>query len=847
MMPGAAEPRPEPRATTVLRQLLVAALRPRVVAHAHGGGDDAHGSSSAGRHRAHPLRPHAVAPSPLVALGAGARHLEQARVGGKARSLAWLAAQGVPVPVAVAVPAEVAARVASGDPLATELLASALRRWLDPAATYAVRSSADGEDGELHSFAGQFQSRLAVPADGVLDAVRDVAAPDADRVATYAQRTGVTAPARIAVVVQEMVDAVASGIAFSRNPVTGLDEVVVEAIPGRGDALAADGVTPDRWIRRWGAFTEAPRDPRVEAELVEAVARETVRLAAADSRPIDVEWASDGTTTWWLQARPMTGLDGLRVYSRRIARDVLPGVIKPLVWSVNVPLVNAAWLEVLEELVGPIDVRPEDLARSLGYRAYFDMTTIGSVFETLGMPRDSLELLLGLPRGPEAPRFRPGAGATRHVPRMLRFGARFLRRGRWARAELRALWDARAVLAAEEPSGLDGAGLLRRLDAIEALGRRAAYANIVVPLTMLAYDRALATQLRSAGVDPATVDPAAERGDRATWSPAAALDALAAVAAGLPHDARRALAERRTAAIRERDDLSTFGTALDIYLARFGHLSDSSNDLSLPAWSEDPDHVVDLALAHRARSDELPATTGPTLGEVLARVPMARRPLVRRLWRRAGAFRVYRDAVGGTWARVYGLFRPTFLVIGTRLAERGALDARDDVFYLATGEVRALLSGATPAAGDPRSLVAHRRSEVAEAAAWVVPEIVYGDAFVARRPSQAGGVSFTGIPTSRGSVRGTARIVRGTSDFGRVSPGDVIVVPFSDVAWTPLFARAGGVVAEAGGMLSHSSVVAREYGIPCIVSVPEACSRIPDGATVVLDGMNGTVEIEAPG
>ena len=133
------------------------------------------------------------------------------------------------------------------------------------------------------------------------------------------------------------------------------------------------------------------------------VARETSRLATAFGHPVDLEWAHDGTTLWWVAARPMTGLEGLRVYSNRIAREVLPGVVKPLVWSVNVPIVNAAWIDLLVELVGPLDVRPEDLARSFGYRAYFDMTTLGDVFAALGMPRDALELLLGLAQGPGGP------------------------------------------------------------------------------------------------------------------------------------------------------------------------------------------------------------------------------------------------------------------------------------------------------------------------------------------------------------------------------------------------------------------------------------------------------------
>lgn len=829
---------------TQLRSRLIAVLRPTTVVLAHHGEHDGQPAAPAPR-PPHAARPHAVVASPLVPLGPGGRPPDRTRVGAKAASLAWLASHGAPVPVAVAVPADVAARVAAGDTLATELLAGALRRWLDPGAPYAVRSSAEGEDGELRSFAGQLESRLDVPADGVLAAVREVAAPDRERVAAYAARSGVAVPGHVAVVIQEMVLATSAGIAFSRNPLTGLDEVVVEAVPGRGESLAGDGVTPDRWIRRWGAFTESPAEPRVAGAVVEAVAKETVRLAHAYGRPVDLEWAHDGATTWWLQARPMTGIDGLRVYSNRIARDVLPGVIKPLVWSVNIPLVNAAWIDVLEELVGPLGVRPEDLARPFGYRAYFDMTTIGAVFEALGMPRDSLELLLGLPKGPEAPRFRPGAEAFRHLPRVVVAGRHTLRRGRWARREIDELGRAQATLAAEEPATLDDQALLQRIDTITGFARRAAYANIVVPLAMHAYDRGLALQLRAAGIDPAGVDPAVDRADRTAWSPTAALDALAAVARDLPPDAAAALAGRGAVALAERPDLAAFRAVFDGFLARFGHLSESGNDLSVSTWREDPDAMVAMVLAHPDRQgDAGSATAGIDLAIVLRRVPRLRRPLVRMLWRRAGAFRVYRDAVGATWTRTYGLFRGTFLALGARLVERGLLDAPDDVFYLSVDEARALVRGATPDAGEARGLVSRRRSEVDEAANLIVPEVVYGDAFVARATTAHLRATLTGIPTSRGSVRGPARVVRGAADFGRVLPGDIIVIPFSDVAWTPLFARAAGVVAEAGGILSHASIVAREYGIPCIVSVHGACAAIPDGATVVVDGMAGTVLVE---
>ena len=855
-------PRPE------LRRRIEGLARPRVVAAAHGGDHDDHGT---------PPRPAVVRPVDAAhvrpgpaggADGCGTRRARRRAAGARdtprrpsigaasaPRLRRWTGSRrsGVPVPAAVAVPGDMAARVAAGDTLARELVAGALGRWLDPGGRYAVRSSADGEDGSVHSFAGQLESRLDVA--GRCRPRRDRRGrPPGPRATAPRTPRGPAAPlpTRIGVIVQVQVAATAAGIAFSRNPLTGLDETVVEAVPGGGETLAAEGRTPDRWIRRWGEYTESPVQPRVDQRVADVVAHETATLAAAWGGPLDLEWAHDGRTLWWLQARPMTGLDGLHVYSNRIARDVLPGVIKPLVWSVNVPVVNAAWIELLTELVGELPIRPDDLARSFGYRAYFDMTTLGAVFEALGMPRDALELLLGLPRGPEAPRFRPRASATvRHLPRLLGFTRRTLRRGRWTRSEVRALHRHYEALRSVDPSTLDELALLARVDELHALARRAAYANIVVPLVMLGYDRALSRQLQSAGIDPSTVDPARDRPDRASWDPTTALDALSAMLETLPDGAREDLESRGWTAVQDRPDLGALGVGLEAFLERFGHLSDSGNDFSLPTWREDPDHVVGLVLAHRSKAG--PARDLPATG-VVTRMSAARRPLAGMLWRRTGAFRVYRDAVGTTWARSYGLFRGTFLALGARLVARGVLDTPDDVFYLSLDELRALVAhpgipahvpgapGPTP--DEARALVATRRAGVAEASDLVVPEVVYGDAFVPRRADEVVDEELVGIPASRGSARGIARVVRSKADFGRVAPGDIIVIPFSDVAWTPLFARAAGAIAEAGGMLAHSAVVAREYGIPCIVSVPDACSRIPDGATVVIDGITGRVLVE---
>ncbi|WP_327049246.1 PEP-utilizing enzyme [Microbispora sp. NBC_01189] len=111
-------------------------------------------------------------------------------------------------------------------------------------------------------------------------------------------------------------------------------------------------------------------------------------------------------------------------------------------------------------------------------------------------------------------------------------------------------------------------------------------------------------------------------------------------------------------------------------------------------------------------------------------------------------------------------------------------------------------------------------------------------------PSGASGVpaaTLTGTPGSRGTVTGTARIVRGRGDFARVRPGDILVCPFTDPAWTPLLRVAAGVVTETGGVLSHAAIVAREHAIPAVLGVPDATSRLRDDTLITVDGTAGTV------
>lgn len=134
---------------------------------------------------------------------------------------------------------------------------------------------------------------------------------------------------------------------------------------------------------------------------------------------------------------------------------------------------------------------------------------------------------------------------------------------------------------------------------------------------------------------------------------------------------------------------------------------------------------------------------------------------------------------------------------------------------------------------------------VADGTAWILQARPVTAVLPATRAHHAAvdAQALTGMPGAHGVARATARIVRGPSDFPAVQPGEVVICPYTDPAWTPLFTIAAGVVTETGGALSHAAIVAREYAIPAVIGVPDATSRIRNGDRIAIDGTAGTISI----
>lgn len=735
------------------------------------------------------------------------------RVGGKALGLRWLADHGYSIPPTwIILPSDSETLVAPDVPMEGK--------------TYAVRSSANVEDGAAISYAGQFVSVLGVSGSDELSAAihQVLDSAKSEGVLAYQEHQLDDRRIEMAVIIQEMVRPVTSGVAFSKNPITGLAEVVVEAVEGSGDRLQAEGVTPQRWVERWGDIIQSPDVPIVAEETLSSIISGVTDIADAYGSPVDAEWVFDGSDVWWVQVREITGLEDVTLYSRRIAKEVLPGMIKPLVWSINVPMVNTAWLELIEEAAGDLSITVDDLAKAFGYRAYFNMSAFGDVFTAFGMPRESLELLIGLPAGTETPRIKPTGRTMLKTPRLMGMALRRLRYGKHVDAEVLRLDAVYREYASRTPETMTDDDLLADIEDLRSIGVEAARINVVTPLLANLFAALLRRRLRNSDGDPmagiaARTNP--------SYDPNPSLDILGQRISALSVEERAAIDADGYAALPVE-----LRSAFDDFFDAFGHFSDSGSDFSVAPWRESRDTVVRVAASRPAQLPD---------GEQLDERPAAgsRPPGTKYLTKKFLAFAERRDAVSSTYTFGYGLFRPYLLECGARLAAAGSLDQPEDVMYLTIEEVRESLQTGT----ELRAVAMARRTDMESLEDADLPDLVYGEDYVPAPAHPSKMRQWSGTPTAKGHHRGTARVVTGIADFDRVTAGDVVIIPFSDVGWTPLFAKAGAVVAESGGMLSHSSIVAREYGLPCVVSVAGAL-RVPDGSTITVDGYHGTVTLE---
>jgi len=260
-------------------------------------------------------------------------------------------------------------------------------------------------------------------------------------------------------------------------------------------------------------------------------------------------------------------------------------------------------------------------------------------------------------------------------------------------------------------------------------------------------------------------------------------------------------------------------------------------DISVPTWRENP-QLIKQMFVQLIQGNELQAGGKNTNNNIFFRT--RKRGFVQR--------RVdIKGRVTEVYSRLLAELRWSFVALEKIWLKSGLLKKTDDIFFLDFDEVRRLVAGEDSALVEHLvELVEFRRSQFAQDSEITqVPFVVYGN--TPPHPLAPSALYsdqiLQGIGASQGQVEGRVKVLRNLQEVPEINRDTILVVPYTDSGWAPLLLRAGGLIAEAGGRLSHGAIVAREYGIPAIMDVRGATWLLQDGQRVRIDGSRGIVEL----
>ncbi|MEM6910229.1 MAG: PEP/pyruvate-binding domain-containing protein [Verrucomicrobiota bacterium] len=779
-------------------------------------------------------------------------------LGGKAAALVALAQSGLSIPPWFVV---LEGREEVGLPEALARLGGEV---------FAVRSSAGDEDGASDSFAGQFDSFLNAPPERVAERIEAVRASGrAARVALYRESRGREEPRSMAVLVQRMIQAEKAGVAFSADPLSGRRSLVrLSAVRGLGEALVSGEAEGEDWQVAEEAERVAGPDVLREHE-----AMQVADLARACEQffgvPQDIEWAFDAAgKLWLLQSRPITTLgqlpdpeDTLRVWDNSNIAESYSGITTPLTYS----FARKAYAEVYRAFCRILQVPKRRIFRSeavfeemIGQvrgRVYYNLLSWYRVLALLpgfSLNRGFMEQMMGVrePLPEELVEKVMVEAKTHPVADALALGrtlagvvwGQFTLRGR-IRAFYRRL---NRALAPCDPGAMRGEELAAAYRDLEKRLLTRWDAPLVNDfLAMIAYGvlKGLAKKwAKDAGGDYAN-RLVSRVGGVVSAEPARRMREMAAM---IEEETARFLIDseqpwqRREARLRELEEV---GKAYQAYLDRFGDRCLEELKLESRNLRDDPSTLLAgigaLALSPREPSAE------ESLEERRIENPFGRW-IFRRVAEWAVARVRDRENLRFERTRVFGRVRDLARAMGRRLAADGRLADAEDVFFLEMEEVVGVFE-ARRAGDDLRGMAEERKRLFREYREQPTPP----DRFETRGPLWRNALQaelthkvlegdLRGTGASPGVVRGKVRVVENPQGV-TLRAGEILVARQTDPGWIVLFTAAAGLLVERGSVLSHSAIVSRELGLPCVVGLTGICEALQEGDEVELDGASGVV------
>ncbi|MDR3584744.1 MAG: PEP/pyruvate-binding domain-containing protein [Desulfosporosinus sp.] len=739
----------------------------------------------------------------------------------------------------------------------------------------AVRSSATAEDLPELSFAGQQETYLNMLGEEmVLAAVqRCWASLWTSRAMDYRARHQIPSEdVSLAVVIQELVPADAAGVLFTANPLSGArDQVVINAAWGLGEAIVSGKVNPDTMVvdkismkiieqhinqknvmtvrTPEGTHEEAvPADQRVRAVLSPGQAVELARLGVKIEglygQPMDIEWALHTDSMFIVQARPITTLHGhnpaMEEWNDSLGGDYLwtngnlgeaiPDVMTPCTWS----LVQI----FMADAMATSSVAPYLGYGNVGGRFYMNLSVAASLAATFGLNRKRFvklteEVFGRLPEGLEIPLIPMSRWGV--LRKLVPVAIRVMRR---VRANQKRLPE--FLAAAPEHCETLRARINTTPNAGDLLEL---WHNEVLP-----FFHDCCYMLEAAAKQGGSALIFVRRNLRKMVGESDTNTLLTGLSTSANQLASLGPLIGLTQLTHGEIDRATFAR-------RYGHRSPHEFEVSIARPGEGTDWIdQQLAGLKEAKVDitvllqRQESTRTAAWERLSARYPKQVATVHRQIDRWAMIAR-NREVARTEVIRIFWVLRAFALRAG-ELTGQG-----ENIFFLAIGEILALLSGEDASV----VIIPARRKAYAHYCAlppypalilghfdpsrWAADPERRGDIFDARGTGLAKSQGITGFPGAAGVVEGRARVILTAEEGEQLQPGEILITTVTNVGWTPLFPRAAAVVTDVGAPLSHAAIVARELGIPAVVGCGNATMRLHTGDLVRVNGELGTVEV----
>ena len=805
---------------------------------------------------------------------------ESLPVGGKARALGALSRAGFCIPDwRVILPESGQENTAALQEQLAPFLAKSEGPW-------AVRSSALDEDGQSHSFAGQLESYLNVPLGDLVGRIRAVRQSGfSERIVAYRQQAGLSLPPPVpAVIVQKMVASETAGVAFSADPVSGRRGiVVVAAVQGLGEALVSGEKTGDSFqVDRAGNIVHRQQVDPGQAVLGDAQVVEIARLARSAARyfgcPQDIEWAISGGKLFLLQSRPITSLaqridpDGAwQLWDNSNIAESYSGVTTTLTFSFARHIYEEVYRQFVKILRVPswrIEENRDVFGRMLGLvrgQVFYNLLSWYRVLAMLpgfAVNRRFMEQMMGVKESlpPEAlvgivdesrkTTWRDYGEVTSTLAGLLlnhlllrRKIARFYRR----------LDEALALrgTSLEEMRPDELAACYRRLQNQLLTRWDAPLINDFFAMVYFGVSRKFVDQWCGDPDGTLQNDLIACQGGIISAEPARRMMHLADIARKDPAflDALEDGALSDITAMMP----SEFRVEYESYLGKFGDRCLEELKLESATLHDDPLMLL-RSVGRLGRRPPQKAVNTEAIAEAAeqrVQKALAGKPVRQRIFDFViGQTRDRvrdRENLRFERTRVFGRVRRIFVELGKRFHALDLLDEPKDIFHLQTEEAMGFVEG-TAVTTNLKALARLRKEEFAAfqenppSGRFETRGMVYvgHDFQAAGKDETVEGEERKGIGCCPGVVRGRARVILDPRN-AEIEPGEILVAPRTDPGWIMLFPSAAGLLVEHGSLLSHSAIVAREMGIPAVVSIPNLTSWLKTGDQVELDGSTGRV------